>query len=182
MSRAAARFARMALVVVAALTAATVLRASPVLAQDPEPASPVLSILKQVVSDPTTYAPSAFTGTAQYLDWKSSQVFFQHGFLEENPDFTASGLAGDTPVSYGTGNWRIARSAITNLGPSLANNTVAAIVERVLIKRYPTHRKLVRAVSWAERIVFASWATYRQSAASFRQWELNDERARQLGY
>jgi hypothetical protein len=182
MFRGATPFARMALMVVAVLAAATAFRASPALAQDPEPSSPVLSIFKQVVSDPTTYAPSAFTGTAQYLDWKSSQVFFQHGFLEENPEFTVSGLSGDTPVSYGTGNWRIARSAVTNLGPSLANNVTAAIIERVLIKRYPTHRKLIRAFSWAERIAFASYASYNRSAASFRQWELNDERARQLGF
>jgi hypothetical protein len=182
MLRGAAAIARKALAVVAVLAAATVFRAVPALGQDPEPSSPVRSILKQVVSDATTYAPSAFAGTAQYLDWKSSQVFFQHGSLEENPDFTVSGLSGDTPVSYGTGNWRIARSAVTNLGPSIANNAAAAIVERVLIKRYPTHRKLVRALSWVERIAFASYASYNQSAASFRQWELNNERAKQLGY
>ena len=177
----AARFARMALVVLAAWM---VCRALPAFAQDPDEPSPLSagSIFKQVVSDPTTYTPTIVAAGGQYLDWKSSQVFFQHGFLEQNPTFTVSGLAGDAPVSYGTGNWRIARSAVVNLGPSLVNNAATAILERALIQRYPTHRKLVRALSWTERIAFASYASYHRSAASFRQWELNGQRARQLGY
>ena len=177
----AARFTRMALVVLAAWM---VCGALPAFAQAPDESSPlsVGSIFKQVVSDPTTYTPSIVTAGGQYLDWKSSQVFFDHGFLEQNPTFTTSGRENDAAVGYGTGNWRIARSAVVNLGPSLVNNAATAIIERALIKRYPTHRKLVRVLSWTERIAFASYASYNRSAASYRQWELNRERARQLGY
>ena len=42
-------------------------------------------VTKAVIFDPTTYAPATITYTAQRLDWKSSQVFFEHGWLEQTP-------------------------------------------------------------------------------------------------
>ena len=62
---------------------------------------------KDVVSDPTTYAPSVIFFTAKKLDWDSSQVFFRNGYVEENYDYTISGKAKDTPISYVAGNRRI---------------------------------------------------------------------------
>ena len=72
-------------------------------AQDSDRPSPVLDIVKRVASDPTTYVPAALAYEAHHLDWKSSQVFFQHGFLEHNGEFTLSGRPDDTPVSYARG-------------------------------------------------------------------------------
>jgi hypothetical protein len=64
----------------------------------------------------------------------------------------------------------------------LLNNITAAALERVALERYPTRRKLVRALGWTERIAFASYLSYSQSALHFRQWQSNDALARQLGY
>ncbi len=144
--------------------------------------SPVRGVFKRVAFDPTTYAPAIVSGVAQHLDWKSSQVFFQQGFLERNPAYTVSGRADDIPISYEVGNERIGRAVFVNLGTSLVNNVAIALVERALIERHPEHRKLVRGLGWAERIAFASWLTYQKSAMHFRQWQRNRELERQLGY
>jgi hypothetical protein len=52
----------------------------------------------------------------------------------------------------------------------------------VLAKRYPDRRKLLRTLSWIERIAFASYWSHRLSAAHFEQWRTNERLARQYGY
>ena len=155
-----------------------------VLAEAPPTAqpSPLLDVFKRVVFDPTTYAPGLVAYEAHHLDWSSSQVFFEHGYLEDNPEFTLSGLAHDVPVSYAAGNRQIAKTGFATLGVSLLHNTAVAVLERAAIERFPGHRHLVRVLGWTERIAFASYLSYSQSAVHFRQWQRNGDLARQLGY
>jgi len=89
-------------------------------AQNSDRPSPVVDIITRVVSDPTTYVPAALAYEAHHLDWKSSQVFFQHGFLEHNGEFTLSGRADDTPVSYGAGNRTIVASGFALSCPAMS--------------------------------------------------------------
>ena len=150
--------------------------------QSPDEPSAALEVFKRVVFDPTTYVPAIVSAEAQHLDWKSSQVFFEQGFLERNPAYTISGRPDDLPISYETGRARIGRAAFVSLGTSVVNNLTMAVVERALIKRYPEHRKLLRGLGWTERIAFASWLTYQKSALHFQQWQRNTTLERQLGY
>lgn len=159
-----------------------VVLASPASAQEPAPAPLLIDAAKAVVLDPTTYAPAVVGWGATRLDWRSSQVFFQLGWTEHNPRFTTSGLRDDTAIGYAAGNRKIAVDALANLRLSMVNNFSSHLVERLLIRRYPTRRRLVRTVGWIERIAFASYWTHRLSADHFRQWQDNDRRARQLGY
>ncbi|MEO8257300.1 MAG: hypothetical protein ABI868_08145 [Acidobacteriota bacterium] len=151
-------------------------------AQDSDRPSPVLDIVKRVASDPTTYVPAALAYEAHHLDWKSSQVFFQHGFLEHNGEFTLSGRADDTPVSDGAGNCTIVAGGFAVLGTSMVHNVSGALIERLLVERYPGHRSLLRRLGWIERVAFASYLSYLQSADHLRQWRRNERLARQLGY
>ena len=120
-----------------------------VVAQEPDQSSFVADVVKRVVLDPTTYAPAIVAWKATRLDWQSSQVFFQHGFLEANPRFTASGLAGDTAMSYAAGNRQILADAMVNLQVSVIHNVSGQVIERLLRQRYPNHRTLVRAIGWS---------------------------------
>lgn len=140
------------------------------------------SIFTQVVFDPTTFAPAITSYTAERLDWKSSQVFYQHGYLEHNPQFTVSGFADDVPISYAAGKRVILRNSLEDLGASLINNVVARIIERTLVQRHPRREKLIRTVGWIERISFAVSLASVQSANHFRQWRENERLARELGY
>ena len=151
-------------------------------AQDRDRPPAAVDIFTRVILDPTTYAPALISYEGHHLDWKSSQVFFQHGFVEQNPDFTQSGRPHDRPITYAAGNRKIAAMSLATLGPSLINNATSAIIERALIDRYPKHRKLTRALGWMERISFASLLAYRESAVHFRQWRKNEQLARELGY
>jgi hypothetical protein len=151
-------------------------------AQDPDRPAPVSEIVKRVALDPTTYAPAVVAYEAHHLDWKSSQVFFQHGFLEHNGEFTVSGRADDTPVSYAAGNRTIVVTSVGVLRTSLIHNVSGALIERLLVERYPRHRTLLRRLWWIERMAFASYVSYRESAGHFRQWRRNEHLARQLGY
>ena len=151
-------------------------------AQDQAPRSLVPDVVKQVLLDPTTYAPAIVAWSATRLDWQTSQVFFQHGWTEHNARFTASGLGDDTAMSYGAGNRQILTDAFANLQISLVNNASSRVMEGLLIPRYPSHRRLLRAVGWIERSAMASYLSYRLSADHFRQWQENGRRAQQLGY
>ena len=159
-----------------------------VLASQPFPAAaqdwpgPVSDVFRQVVFDPTTYAPAVVSFTAERLDWKSSQVFFQHGYVEHNPQFTISGRPDDLPISYGAGNRRITANALGDLAASVINNVSCRVVERVLIARFPKRRGLVRALGWVERISFAASLATIQSSRHFRQWRENERLAGELGY
>jgi pimeloyl-ACP methyl ester carboxylesterase len=150
-------------------------------AQDQDRPSAFWDVTKRVIFDPTTYAPAIIAYDATMRDWNSSQPFFQNGFLEHNPRFTISGRPNDLAITYGAGRKRILSDALSNVELSLANNVVDNIFERVLVTKYPNHRKLVRTLGWIEKIGFASYTSYRLSAAHYRQWQQNESYARQLG-
>lgn len=141
----------------------------------------VSSVTKSVLFDPTTYAPAAIAYGATLQDWNSSQPLFNHGFYEHNARFTISGRPDDVPMGYADGHRRILRDALANLQMSLVNNATDSVIERLLIAKHPEHRKLFRVLSWAERISFASYMSYRLSADHFRQVKLNEQRMREMG-
>lgn len=144
--------------------------------------SSLTSVVKETLLDPTTYAPAVIAYDATVRDWNTSQPFFRNGFTEHNPRFTISGLANDVPVSYSEGNRRIVSDAVANLGASLVNNFTDRVFERVLLDRYPHHRKIVRTISWIERLSFGAYMSYALSAEHYRQARSNAVRARDLGY
>jgi len=167
----------------AMLAALMLLTAVGVSAQDREqPSSFVGSVLTRVVVDPTTYAPALLGYDATIRDWNSSQPFFQHGFREANARFTISGLANDVPVGYAAGRRIILADALVSLERSVVNNVAEQVIERILVQRFPNHRKLVRGLGWAQRISFASFKSYRLSAKHYRQAAQNERLARDLGY
>jgi hypothetical protein len=152
----------------------------PVSAQDTDHV--VLPIVKQVLFDPTTYVPAAVAWKAARLDWESSQVFFDNGWLEANPRFTVSGRPNDVAIGYAAGNRRITVDAFKTLSLSAIHNASERTVESLLIPRYPQHRKLVRVVGWIERSAVATYLSYRLSADHWRQWQDNQRRAAEIGY
>ena len=152
------------------------------LAQAETPRPLAWDVVRAVLIDPTTYAPALISYEAIRQDWKTSQVLFAHGWLEENPRFTVSGRPNDVPVSYGEGASRIRGAALTMLQYSAVNNVSANIAERLLVARYPHRKRLIRALSWAERIAFASLLTYTNSADHIRQASTNRRLAREYGY
>jgi hypothetical protein len=164
-----------------ALAVAFVLAPCAAHAQDPERPSPFWDVTKRVVFDPTTYAPAIIAYDATMRDWNSSQPFFANGYMEHNRRFTVSGRPDDFALNYNAGRKRILSDAFANLEISVANNVVDNVFERVLVTKYPNHRKLVRTLGWIERIGFASYTSYRLSAAHYRQWQQNEAYARQLG-
>ena len=151
-------------------------------AQDRTPPVSVRDVIRNVALDPTTYAPAIVAWEAMRLDWRSSQVFFERGWIEQNPRFTVSGRAGDIAIPYAAGNRLIVKDAFANLRVPLVNNVSERVVERLLQTRYPNHRRLLRAAGWAERLTMASILSYRRSAEHFRQWKDNERRAQQLGF
>jgi len=166
-----------------AFAALTLLWTSSASAQDPPAASVVSDIVKEVVLDPTTYAPAIVAYGATRLDWESSQVFFQHGFVEHNARYTVSGVSDSVAISHRAGNRRIATDSLTVLVQlSLVHNVTERVIERVLIRRYPSHQKFFRVVGLVERIVGASYLSIALSAKHVRQWQENNRLARQLGY
>lgn len=79
----------------------------------------VWDVTRGVLLDPTTYTPATLAYTAQRLDWKSSQVFFEHGWLEQNGLFTVSGRSNDVPISYRAGVRVIRANALSMLRASV---------------------------------------------------------------
>lgn len=156
---------------------------APVCARAQDEPRPVLwDVARSVLLDPTTYAPATLTYTALRLDWKSSQVFFEHGWLEQNPLFTVSGRLNDVPISYRAGVRVIRGKTFAVLQASVVNNLAVGFGERVLMARYPKPRRLWRTLSWVERISFASYLSYISSAEHIRQVRRNGRLARQYGY
>jgi hypothetical protein len=170
----------------AVLIALFLLLASTAGAQDIKPESSGLgslaSLTKSVVFDPMTYAPAAILYTSMRLDWKTSQPFFEHGFVEANDRYTVSGRSGDVPVSFAQGKRQILTDSLMNLPMSFANTTTSRVVERMLTQRFPNHPKLFRTLGWIERTAFAGYMSNRLAAKHFRQWQQNVELARQLGF
>jgi hypothetical protein len=62
----------------------------------------------------------------------------------------------------------------------VVNNVSARVLERLLMPRYPNHRKLLRTIGWIERNAIASYWSYRLSAGHLRQWQENERRGYQL--
>jgi hypothetical protein len=151
-------------------------------AQADEPRTFAWDVARATLIDPTTYAPTLIWYAAIRQDWKTSQILFANGWLEQNPRFTISGRVNDVPVGYDEGMKRIRGTALTVFQYSAANNVGAGIVERLLVARYPQRKRLIRALSWAERIAFASLLTYRTSAEHLRQASNNRRLAREHGY
>jgi len=139
-------------------------------------------LARSVLIDPTTYAPAALSYGAQRLDWKTSRVLLDHGWLEQNPRFTVSGRPNDVAISYAAGNRKIRQEALVQLQQSVTANLVIGIGERVLVARYPQHRKLFWALSWGGRITAASWMAYLASAEHIRQIRTNGRLAAAYGY
>jgi hypothetical protein len=165
-----------------ALAIAVVLVPAYASAQETNGGSAAGSIFKRVVFDPTTYAPAVIAYDATMRDWNTSQPFFRNGYFERNERFTLSGLPNDRPVSYDVGRQRILSDAFVNLQLSLANNVADQMFERMLFDRFPTHGKLVRTLGWIERGAFASYISYRQSSAHYRQAAANLAYAQQMGF
>src|SRR6185295_18395990 len=171
----------------ATFVASFLLLASTAGAQDLKPESSGLPSLaseltKSVVFDPTTYAPAAILYTSMRLDWKTSQPFFEHGYVEANDRYTVSGRSGDVPVSFAQGKRQILTDSLLNLPMSFANNSASRVVERMLTDRFPNHPKLFRTLGWIERTAFAGYTSNRLAAKHFRQWQQNVALARQLGF
>jgi len=171
-----------ALISLALLLPAGTARAQDITPETPRISSFAVDVAKGVVLDPTTYAPAALLYESMRLDWKSSQPFFQRGYVEANDRYTVSGRAHDVPVSFAQGKRQILTDSLLNLPASFANNATSRLVERMLTERFPNHPKILRALGWIERTAFASYMSYRLSAKHFRQWQMNETQARQLGY
>jgi hypothetical protein len=156
----------------------------PLLATAQEASRPPLAwdIARDVLVDPTTYAPAAVSYVAQRWDWETSQVFLERGWMEKNAHFTISGRPNDLPLSYEAGMGQIRGEALVRLGWSVTNNLAAGVCERVLISRYPEHKKLIRTMSWIERVSVASYMLYVGSIEHFRQVSRNHRLARVYGY
>jgi hypothetical protein len=143
--------------------------------------SPVTDTFKRVVLDPTTYAPAIIAYDATMRDWNTSQPFFRNGYMERNERFTLTGRPNDVPISYTAGRNRILSDAFLNLEMSVVNNVADQVFERMLLTRFPEHRKLVRTLGWIERSAFASSMAYMLSAQHYQQASLNQTRAQQMG-
>jgi len=136
---------------------------------------------RQVIFDPTTYAPAIIAYQSTKLDWDTSQVFFRHGYVEGNPRFTVTGNPNDTPLPYGRGDRKILTDSLQIMGVSMTNNFFERTFEQMMIERFPNHPRLVKTLGWIERSAFASYWSYRMSANHFRQWKANERMANDLG-
>jgi hypothetical protein len=167
----------------AVLTAIVLVLASALASAQTEERRPFAwDVARSVLVDPTTYAPALISYESMRQDWKTSQVLFAHGWLEQNRRFTISGRANDVPLGYSEGSSRIRGAALTVLRDAAVNNLSARIIERLLVARYPHRKNLIRTLSWVERIAFASLLTYSNSADHLRQASSNRRLAREYGY
>jgi len=145
-----------------------------VYAQAEESQRPIVwDVARAMLIDPTTYVPAVISYEAMLQDWKSSQALFSYGWGEGNPRFTISGRPNDVPVGYATGKRIIRNIGFDVLQKSAVHNVGVAVVERLLISRYPARKKLIRSLSWVERIGYASAAAYLNAAKHFRQASTN---------
>ena len=152
-------------------------------AQSPERPRPIaMDAAVRTLKDPTTFIPAIVAYEAKSEDWRTCQVLFAHGWVEQNPRYTTSGRPNDTPVSFAAGKKMILHESLITLQWSAVHNMGANIAERAFLSRYPRHRRLIRTFGWVERIGFAGYLTYMQAAKHFRQVERNRELARIYGY
>ena len=139
-------------------------------------------VLSRVVLDPTTYVPTLIAYRTTMRDWDTSQVFFQHGYVERNDRFTTSGLPNDVAVGYSEGRRRILNDALLTLGASAAQNAASRAAEDYLAGRFPQHKRLVKTIGWVQRCTFASYVSYHLSITHYRQTQYNVALARSSGY
>jgi hypothetical protein len=137
---------------------------------------------KQTLLDPTTYAPAGMLYVSSRLDWNSSQVFFAHGDLEENPRYTITGLPHDRPLSYSDGNKQLFRDALSVASVSFVNNAIAHFTVDAMAIRNPEHAKLWKTLGWIERAAVSASLSYVLSVQHFQQWQTNQRVAAQRGY
>jgi hypothetical protein len=158
---------------VALLVVAVLSWPSTLAAQDERRSPFLVDLAKEVAFDPTTYAPTIIAYDAATRDWNSSQIFFQHGYLERNPKFTLSGLPNDVPLSYDAGRRVILKDAFVHLQVSAIHNATTRVLERMLSEQFPERRKLIRVLGWIERSVFASYLAYELSHRHYEQASTN---------
>jgi hypothetical protein len=166
------------------LAAAVVFLSTPAFAQTSERPSDIpgiSTIVKSVARDPATYAPAVLKFTAMNLDWESSQIFFRHGAVEGNARYTVSGQSNDTPISHGAGTRKLALDSLVMLTRSVPQNLAERAAERLLIKRFPQHRKVLAAAGRALRVAGTSYLSY-ASMTNVHQWRRNERLAAQMGY
>ena len=154
----------------------------PASAQEQRRTSLVSSVAKAVALDPFTYAPAIAKYEAMHLDWESSQIFFQHGFVERNARYTVSGRSNDVAISHGAGSQKVALDSLKMLTRSASSNFAERTLEQLLVRKYPNHKKTWLIVGRASRIARSSYLAYSSSIDHFRQWRGNQRLARQMGY
>jgi len=130
----------------------------------------------------TALASALISYESMRQDWRTSHMLFAHGWVEQNPRFTISGRANDVPLVCSEGMGRIRGAALTVLRDSAINNLSGRVIERLFVARYPRRKKLIRTLSWIERVAFASAVTYINSADHLRQAAANRRMAREYGY
>jgi hypothetical protein len=116
------------------------------------------------------------------MDWASSQPLFRMGYVEANPRFTVSGQPNDVPVSEADGYRRIRRQALQQLAVSAAHNLVVNVATELAIRRYPEHRRLIRTLSWVERIGVGAVVSYVALAPHLKQTRTNRRLATRGGH
>jgi len=167
---------------VLAFAFAALLWTSSAFAQTGGPWSFAAGILKAAARDPATYAPGPLKYESMRLDWESSQIFFQHGFVERNARYTVSGRSNDVAISHAAGNRRLALDSLKVLGEAATASVGERLAEGLLIRRYPQHRKALLVAGHAVRIIGSSYLSYASSMAHLRQWRRNERLARHLGF
>lgn len=138
--------------------------------------------LQAQVLDPTTYAPAISFYYSTRYDWRSSQIFFEHGWLEQNPEFTISGQRDDLPISYSKGMGKIRGYTLIILGNSVVHNVGSTLLEKHLTRRNPEKKGVLRAIFITERIAFASLLIWQTSRPHIQQGQRNDRLARERGW
>lgn len=143
---------------------------------------PVWKLLRDVAIDPTTYAP----GLAKYLagaaDWKTSQPLFEHGWMEANPEFTASGEPNSAPKNYRDGMAVIRNGALKHVAIEAGNNALVDAVTRKLMDSHPDRATLIRALGWAEKIGLSGLESYWQGQPHYAQAQRNKALAKDHGF
>jgi len=131
--------------------------------------------IKATLLDPTTVAPAIVTYDGTMRDWKTSQPFFAHGFVEMNARFTRSGRPGDVAVSYEVGKQQILRDSLNVLAVSAVHNFSTQLIEQALRNRFPEHARAVTIFGWIERAAVASVMTYELAGPHYTQWRMNQQ-------
>ena len=155
---------------------------TPALAQDDARATRLVRAVKGTALDPTTYVPALLSYDSTMRDWDTSQPFFRNGFFEKNARFTVTGLSYGQAIGYEAGRTQILKDALSVLEVSAVQNLSERLVEQALLRRFPEHQKMVKAIGWVERMSVASLMSYRLAGPHYRQWRENDALASALGY